>query len=110
MANIAVFIEHHRFARRSAPSNNDCTLRVITFLHADMLDFLFPMIPCYEVTVVKGKFRKSCFSCILKPVTFGFFLTAPGKSSDLTVPGMWPLCYSWIGYQQANGSAVSPAI
>ena len=22
----------------------------------------------------------------------------------LTVPGIWPLCYSWIGYQQANGS------
>ena len=38
------------------------------------------------------------------------FLTASGKSSDLTVPGMWPLCYSWIGYLQANGSAVSPAI
>ena len=31
-----------------------------------------------------------------------YFLTAFGKSSDLTVPGMWPLCYSWIGYQQAN--------
>ena len=28
----------------------------------------------------------------------------------LTVPGMWPLCYSWIGYLQANGSAVSPAL
>jgi len=31
------------------------------------------------------------------------YLTVSGKSSDLTVPGMWPLCYSWIGYQQANG-------
>ena len=37
-------------------------------------------------------------------------LAASGKSSDLTVPGMWPLCYSWIGYLQANGSAVSPAL
>ena len=32
-----------------------------------------------------------------------FCLTASGKSPDLTVPGSWPLCYSWIGYQQANG-------
>ncbi len=30
--------------------------------------------------------------------------TAFGKSPDLTVPGIWPLCYTWIGYQQANGS------
>ena len=25
------------------------------------------------------------------------------KEPDLTVPGIWPLCYSWIGYLQANG-------
>ena len=25
------------------------------------------------------------------------------KEPDLTVHGMWPLCYSWIGYLQANG-------
>ena len=25
------------------------------------------------------------------------------KGSDLTVLGIWPLCYSWIGYLQANG-------
>ena len=37
-------------------------------------------------------------------------LSASERSSDLTVPGMWPLCYSWIGYRQANGSAESPAI
>ena len=30
-------------------------------------------------------------------------LSASERSSDLTVPGMWPLCYSWIGYRQANG-------
>ena len=25
------------------------------------------------------------------------------KEPNLTVHGMWPLCYSWIGYLQANG-------
>ena len=30
------------------------------------------------------------------------------KGSDLTVPGMWPLCYTWIGYRQANGSPWVP--
>ena len=25
------------------------------------------------------------------------------KEPILTVPGIWPLCYSWIGYLQANG-------
>ena len=25
------------------------------------------------------------------------------KEPDLTIPGIWPLCYSWIGYLQANG-------
>ena len=55
---------------------------------------------CYEVTFVKRKIKEysplashSCRS-----------LTASGKSHDLPVPGIWPLCYSWIGYQQANGS------
>lgn len=38
---------------------------------------------------------------VVKP--YGCDLTASGKSSDLTVPGIWPLCYSWIGYLQANG-------
>ena len=65
MANIAVFIEHHRFARRSAPSNNDCTLRVITFLHADMLDFLFPMIPqiieSHAICIFIHNFQKFLF-------------------------------------------------
>lgn len=31
------------------------------------------------------------------------YLTASGKGSGFTVPGIWPLCYTWIGYQQANG-------
>ena len=30
-------------------------------------------------------------------------LSVSERSSDLTVSGMWPLCYSWIGYRQANG-------
>ena len=25
------------------------------------------------------------------------------EEPDLTGPGIWPLCYSWIGYLQANG-------
>jgi len=39
-----------------------------------------------------------------------FVLSAFERCSDLTVPGMWPLCYSWIGYRQANGFAVNSAI
>ena len=65
MANIAVFIEHHRFARRSAPSNNDCPLRIISFLHADMLDFLFPMIPqiieSHAICIFIHNFQKFLF-------------------------------------------------
>ena len=30
------------------------------------------------------------------------------KGSNLTVSGMWPLCYTWIGYRQANGSPWVP--
>lgn len=69
---------------------------------------------CYEVTVVKGGIKifgvtpeilVSSASHICNAI-----LTVSGKSSDLTVPGMWPLCYAWIGYLQANGSAVNPAI
>ena len=71
-------------------------------------------IHCYEVTVVKVEIK-------IFGVTLEIFvssashicnaiLTVFGKSSDLTVPGMWPLCYTWIGYLQANGSAVNPAI
>ena len=71
-------------------------------------------IHCYEVTVVKGGIK--IFGVI--PEIFvssashicNAILTVSGKSSDLTVPGMWPLCYAWIGYLQANGSAVNPAI
>ena len=59
-----------------------------------------PRKTCYEVTVVKRRLQESFFS---RHGTFVFFLTASGKSFDLTVPGMWPLCYSWIGYLQANG-------
>ena len=71
-------------------------------------------IHCYEVTVVKVEIKifgvtpeifVSAASHICNAI-----LTVSGKSSDLTVPGMWPLCYSWIGYLQANGSAVSPAL
>ena len=32
------------------------------------------------------------------------FIDSIRKEPDLTVPGIWPLCYSWIGYLQANGS------
>ena len=71
-------------------------------------------IHCYEVTVVKVEIKifgvtpeifVSSASHICNAI-----LTVSGKSSDLTVPGMWPLCYTWIGYLQANGSAVNPAI
>ena len=31
------------------------------------------------------------------------FIDSIRKEPDLTVPGIWPLCYSWIGYLQANG-------
>ena len=69
---------------------------------------------CYEVTVVKVEIKifgvtpeifVSSASHICNAI-----LTVSGKSSDLTVPGMWPLCYAWIGYLQANGSAANPAI
>jgi hypothetical protein len=33
---------------------------------------------------------------------FTFLSDGIGKGPNLTVPGMWPLCYSWIGYLQAN--------
>ena len=68
----------------------------------------------YEVTVVKVEIKifgvtpeifVSSASHICNAI-----LTVSGKSSDLTVPGMWPLCYAWIGYLQANGSAANPAI
>ena len=62
-------------------------------------------IHCYEVTVVKVEIFVSSASHICNAI-----LTVSGKSSDLTVPGMWPLCYAWIGYLQANGSAANPAI
>ena len=65
MANIAVFIEHHRFARRSTPSNNNRPLRIISFLHADMLDFLFPMIPqiieSHAICIFIHNFQKFLF-------------------------------------------------
>ena len=71
-------------------------------------------IHCYEVTVVKVEIKifgvtpeifVSSASHICNAI-----LTVSGRSSDLTVPGMWPLCYAWIGYLQANGSAANPAI
>ena len=88
---------------------NPCR-RSLHFRHARMLRlslqryscrvFFFPFFHCYEVTFVKRKIKEysplashSCRS-----------LTASGQSHDLPVPGIWPLCYSWIGYQQANGS------
>nr|DAW41458.1 MAG TPA: hypothetical protein [Caudoviricetes sp.] len=43
------------------------------------------------------------------PVTF-VFLTALEKSPSLTVPGSWPLCYTWIDYLQANGSPLGSTI
>ena len=55
---------------------------------------------CYEVTFVKRKTQ----------IEFLFFLDRHDIPREileglrLTVPGMWPLCYSWIGYRQANGS------
>ena len=62
-------------------------------------------IHCYEVTVVKVEIFVSSASHICNAI-----LTVSGKSSDLTVPGMWTRCYAWIGYLQANGSAANPAI
>jgi len=45
----------------------------------------------------------------LTPVTF-VFLTALEKSPSLTVPGSWPLCYTWIAYLQANGPPLGSTI
>lgn len=58
------------------------------------------------MTFVKSYFQKF----FLNPSHICFFLTALEKSLSLTVPGSWPLCYSWIGYLQANGPPTSSTI
>ena len=64
-------------------------------------DFFFRLFKCY--LVMKWLLSRVNFEkFFLTPVTF-VFLTALDKSPSLTVPGSWPLCYTWIGYLQGNG-------
>ena len=106
----SLFVSRRDNALRYSLSRISFFFYVRLFLTICLLTVLFYSFSPFQSPVMKWLLSRVNFKkFFLTPVTF-VFLTALEKSPSLTVPGSWPLCYTWIGYLQANGPPLGSTI